>query len=57
LERIENAPESIAWLAMIAEKMAMMKVGQNNGAAFFIHKHFFFSESQTSSPRRRKPVF
>ena len=32
MERIANAPESIAWLAMIAERMAVMKVGQNNGA-------------------------
>jgi hypothetical protein len=26
-----NAPESIAWLAMIAARMATTKVGQNNG--------------------------
>ena len=32
MERIANAPESIAWLAMIAERMAVMKVGQNIGA-------------------------
>jgi hypothetical protein len=33
LERIANAPESIAWLAMMAARMATMKVGQNIGAA------------------------
>jgi hypothetical protein len=33
LERMANAPESIAWLAMMAARMAMMKVGQNIGAA------------------------
>lgn len=29
MERMANAPDSIAWLAMIAERMAIMKVGQN----------------------------
>ena len=29
LERMANAPDSIAWLAMIAERMAIMKVGQD----------------------------
>jgi hypothetical protein len=33
LERMANAPESIAWLAMIAARIATMKVGQNRGAA------------------------
>lgn len=33
LERMANAPESIAWLAMMAARIAMMKVGQNRGAA------------------------
>ena len=29
MERMANAPDSIAWLAMIAERMAIMKVGQD----------------------------
>ena len=33
LDRIANAPESIAWLAMMAAKIATMKVGQNRGTA------------------------
>jgi hypothetical protein len=33
LERMANAPDSMAWLAMIAERMAIMKVGQNISSA------------------------
>jgi hypothetical protein len=32
LERMANAPDSMAWLAMMAAKMATMNVGQNIGA-------------------------
>jgi hypothetical protein len=32
-ERMANAPESIAWLAIIAARIATTKVGQNKGPA------------------------
>jgi hypothetical protein len=59
LERIANAPESIAWLAIIAARIATMKVGQNKGPApakrfSFIYNVFiasFFNQEAKLQPK------
>lgn len=52
LERMANAPESMAWLAMMAARIATMNVGQNSGPAMQQQQHMKKTELAEQSKRQ-----